>query len=281
MIIKKLEKDIKKMHNIKKIVVAGDSWTYGSEIRDPTLPKRVNDWDEPNDKYRLPRIWPNKLGKMIGIDDVVNLSYPAGSNDRTVRHLMGWLTEYYLKDNKPTDELFVVIGLTSPERKDFYYRSKRDNWWFTLWPMWEHKYPQDDITNFSKLYIKNFYHSEEYTHRYINQIFYLQTVFKQYNIKYLFFQAFYQYKDLNIRNWLDSPHYRHYNSQPDRYIWDMIDPIRFMHKQDEIQSFHNYIINKDKTEYKTDSILNMHPTELGHTWWAEHIYEYCKENDLW
>ena len=80
------------MPKFKRLVVSGDSWTYGSEIRDPKLPESVKDWDEPNDAYRLPKIWPTKLGNYLGVDDVVNLSYPAASNDRIVRNLVGWLT---------------------------------------------------------------------------------------------------------------------------------------------------------------------------------------------
>ena len=109
-------------NKFKKLVVAGDSWTYGSEIRDPKLPTSVNDWDEPNDAYRLPRIWPTKLGAHLDAEEVINLSYPAASNDRIVRNLVGWLTQEYLSTGKDTSELFVVVGFTSPERKDFYYR---------------------------------------------------------------------------------------------------------------------------------------------------------------
>jgi len=265
-----------------KLIVAGDSWTYGSEIKDPSLSNNINYFDQENDSYRLANIWPTKLGNMLDADDVINLSSPAASNDRIVRHLLGWLTENYLKDNKPTDKLFVVVGLTSPERKDFYYKSEEDKAddWYTLWPMWEHKYHEKNFNRFARAYIENLYNPEEYTHRYINQIFYLQTVFRQYNIKHLFFQAFYQYKDLQIRNWIDSPYARNYTNQPDLYMWNLIDPIRFMHKEDETQSFHNYIINKDQTPNKKDSILDSHPSELGHTWWADHVYDYCKCNNL-
>ena len=126
------------MPNFKRLVVSGDSWTYGSEIRDPKLPESVKDWDEPNDSYRLPKIWPTKLGNHIGVDDVVNLSYPAASNDRIVRNLVGWLTQEYLAPKRDTSELFVVVGFTSPERKDFYYRNinnKFEHFWYTLWPV--------------------------------------------------------------------------------------------------------------------------------------------------
>jgi hypothetical protein len=272
------------INKIKKLVVAGDSWTYGSEIRDPKLAVSINDWDEPNDSYRLPRIWPTKLGNHLGVDDVVNLSYPAASNDRIVRNLTGWLTQEYLSKGKDTSELFVVVGFTSPERKDFYYRditNKDTHFWYTLWPMWKHKYPQTELNEFAELYAAYMWNPEEYTHRYLQQVFYLQTLFNQYGIKHLFFQAFYQRNDMHIRQWTDDPYNRHYQGQPDEMVWNMIDPVRFMHKNDEVQSFHNYIVKKDTSPGQRDSILNMHPSELGHTWWADHMYEYGKENKLW
>jgi Family of unknown function (DUF6071) len=276
-----LEEDTKNLHTINRILVAGDSWTYGSEIRDPRLPSSINDWDTPNDHYRLPRIWPNKLGKLMGVTDIVNISYPAASNDMIVRNTVGWLTQEYLAPKKSTENLFVIVGLTSPERKDFYYKDKKRSFWFTLWPMWKHKYPQEPLNRFAELYTTHLYNIEESTHRYLNQIFYLQTLFNQYKIKHLFFQAFYQRSDMNIHQWTDDPYTRHYRGQPDQMIWDMIDPIRFMHKDDEIHSFHNYIRKKDLCTQGTNAIKGMHPSELGHTWWAEHVYKYLQENKLW
>lgn len=271
-------------NKIKKLIVSGDSWTYGSEIRDPALPESVKDWDEPNDSYRLPRIWPTKLGKHLGVDDVVNLSYPAASNDQILRNTVGWLTQEYLSTGKDTSDICVVIGFTSPERKDFYYRNinnKFEHFWYTMWPMWKHKYPQQELNDFAELYAAYMWNPEEYTHRYLNQVFYLQTLFRQYNIKHLFFQAFYQRNDMHIRQWVDDPYRRHYNGQPDQMIWDLIDKDRFMHKDEPVHSFHNYIVKKDTSPNQKDSILNMHPSELGHTWWADHIYEYGKEKQLW
>ena len=47
----------------------GDSWTSG-DIIDPELFgeafSHVNHPD--NDQYRLPRVWPHKLGKLLGIE---------------------------------------------------------------------------------------------------------------------------------------------------------------------------------------------------------------------
>jgi len=273
---------------MKKLIVAGDSWTYGSEIRDPDLPESIKDWDAPNDAYRLPRIWPTKLGKMLGIEEeVINLSYPASSNDGIMRRTIAWITQEYIAKNKDTSELFVVIGLTSPERRDFFYRDrdkiddpKHDRWWFTLWPMWTHKYPQPTISKFAELYSTYMWNPEEYIHRYLNQIYYLQLFFEKYNIKYLFFQSFYQYKDMCIKDWRDGPYNRHYNGQPDQILWELIDSTRFMHKNEDMHSFHNYIKTKDTSPNNKDAFIIMHPSELAHTWWAEHVYEYCTKNNL-
>jgi hypothetical protein len=272
------------MQKVKTLLVDGDSWTYGSEIRDPQLPESIKDWDPPNDEYRLPRIWASKLGQMIGAEETFNISYPASSNDGIVRRTVGWITQEYLSKGRDTSDLFVVIGFTSPERKDFYYRDiddKHRHFWYTMWPMWKHKYPQEELNQFAEIYSAYMWNPEEYTHRYLNQVFYLQTLFNHYGIRHLFFQAFYQRNDMHIRQWTDDPYNKHYNGQPDQMVWDMIDPVKFMHKDDKIHSFHNYILNKDVSEGKRDSILNMHPSELGHTWWAEHIYEYGKENKQW
>ena len=69
----------------KLIYANGDSWTAG-DIVDPELFgdnfAKVND---PNNRqYRLPRVWPHKLGKLLDID-VINNSHAGGSNDRIVR----------------------------------------------------------------------------------------------------------------------------------------------------------------------------------------------------
>jgi len=78
-----------------ELVVVGDSWTFGSEIRPDDLPESIRDWDKKNDEYRIERIWPTKLASKMGLDDVINLSFPGTSNDWCIRKLISWLfTEY-------------------------------------------------------------------------------------------------------------------------------------------------------------------------------------------
>jgi hypothetical protein len=43
------------------LVVAGDSWTFGSEIVDPKLAGKFKEWDSANNTFRIPRIWPISL----------------------------------------------------------------------------------------------------------------------------------------------------------------------------------------------------------------------------
>lgn len=267
---------------MRKLIVIGDSWTYGSEIRDPNLPESVKDWDKENDGYRLPKIWPTKLTNLMGYDECINLSYPAASNDRSVRVLVQWLTQEYFLPKKPTDEIFVIIGLTSPERKDFFYEdlSTDERFWITLWPMWKHKYWHEPINELSETYVKYFWNPEEYTNRYVNQLLYLQSLLNSYGVKHMMFQAFYQRMDTGISRWTDQPYVRDYTSMNDKMVWDLIDPVRFVNKDSGIHSFHNYITNKDETEDKKIALLDMHPSETGHTWWAEYLFEYIKLNNL-
>ena len=93
----------------------GDSWTAG-DIVDPELfgddLTKVN--DPRNTPYRLSKVWPGMLAY-----ETINESEAGSSNDAIVRRVYRNVLNL-LKENKPED-LFVIIGWSSPERKDFYY----------------------------------------------------------------------------------------------------------------------------------------------------------------
>ena len=264
-----------------RLLVSGDSWTYGSEIKDPSLSKYVNDWDALNDHYRVPRIWPTKLAKLLNDAEVINLSYPASSNDRIVRLTKDWLIQNYLHDKKPVDDLFLIVGFTSPERKDFYYKDHDTNAWITIWPMWEPDYRQNALKAFHKIYAKHMWNPEEYVNRYVNQILDLQNLCELHGIKYLFFQGFYQHVNLMIHDWQDGAYASASPFQADRKAWSLIDPVRFMHKNLQNHSFHNYIMEVDRSRGTQDALIVQHQSEIAHTWWAEKLHHYCTENNLW
>lgn len=263
-----------------KLIVSGDSWTFGSEIRDPSLPPSVMDWDRENDHYRIPRIWPTKLGNLLGTDDVTNLSYPASSNDRIVRVTKNHIVENFINENKPTDQIFLVVGFTSPERKDFYYKDHDTDNWITIWPMWDSNYRQKPLMEFHRMYVRYMWNPEEYVNRYVNQVLDLQNFCKVYGIRYLFFQAFYQHKDLMIENWKDSPYTNKSPFATDAMTWNLVDQARFMNKNDRCHSFHNYIMEMDRMLGTRDALITQHPSEKAHTWWAKKIKYYCEENKI-
>ena len=178
----------------KTLLVVGDSWCFGSEIKDPALSTGIRDWDIKNNSYRIPRIWPTLLAKELGTG-LTNLSYPAASNDRILRLTESWLYENYISRNRSTSELKVIIGWTSPERKDFFYtdpHKKGTPNWTTIWPQQDgFDYIQPGMNDFFKLYVTYLWHHREAINRYVHQVTAIQNLCKAHNIKLLMFQAFY------------------------------------------------------------------------------------------
>ena len=76
----------------KTLIVNGDSWTFGSEILNPELERFSNivteqDFEQNNDSYRIPRIYPTHLSKLMDVD-LINLSWPADDNKSILKKLI-------------------------------------------------------------------------------------------------------------------------------------------------------------------------------------------------
>ena len=179
----------------------GDSWTAG-DIIDPKLEKKgithIN--DERNDKYRLPKVWPHKLADNINIPlsvlglpevKIVNKAIAGSSNDGIVRRVLA-NTQQLLKEVKP-EELHIIVGWSSPERKDFFYNDNNRRGWETLYPAELHqKQPNKDVEKFYKIYVKRFWNYEEFTQRHIESVLLLHNYLKGLGVKHNFFNAFYE-----------------------------------------------------------------------------------------
>ena len=118
---------------MKKIILCGgESWTSG-DIIDPELQSNgvtyVNHSD--NDEYRLPKVRPHKLGKLLNVD-VKNCAAAGCSHDTIVRDVMEHTLN--LLKNYKNEDIFVIVGWTSPERKDFYYEYENESFWETMRP---------------------------------------------------------------------------------------------------------------------------------------------------
>jgi len=275
---------------MKLILCDGDSWTAG-DIINPEL-KLINENhanvnDPLNDSYRLPKVWPHKLGKLLNID-TLNIAHAGSSNDaivrRTMRKVKELLLDYEAKD------LFVIIGWSSPERKDFYYTGEWDAW-ETIHPVSNYQpIPDKDIDKFYEIYRDKFWNEQEYVERYIQQNLLLHYFLKEHNVKHLFFDAFYEtrghrsmFNSLNIDDVIISSGYEtesHYALM--KYF------LKVKKEFSLNDSFRNLLLDKNKVfEYNgkqlnsfKEELFNTkdhHPSEKGHEIWAKNLFKELKD----
>ena len=230
----------------------------------------------------------NRFANKIGASDIIDLSMAGYSNDAIVRTLNDWIVKEGYLDGRNTSDLFISIGWSSPERKEFYYHEKwyADNW-MQLGPMWVEDsvvYDRDpDVSQFAKIYVKKFWNAGEYMHRWIHQVWNLQLLFEKLKIKYVMHQAFYHHYGQMVNMWNDKKYHETHADHitwADKQLWRHIDPVRFMHKEDtEINTAHAYMLKQVNND-PTKVFAEMHPNALGHQLWADHMYEYCVEHNL-
>lgn len=293
---------------VKKLLVNGDSWTFGSEIMAPEFcvspgekghgmagiyKDGYEDFHECNDYYRIPRIWPTILGNMMGAD-VVNLSRPARSNDTIYEDTVHWLLENYILPSISTDDLTVIIGWSSPERKNIILQeTNNDIHRFTLWPgMNDDRYYQTwGAKKLFKFYVTYLWLEQEYIKRYVEQNYNLQNFCKAHGIKYYVFNAFYaqpdlggpdKWSDLNVLEmidkwdnlvdtWADGEYNWNNIKVSLRNQWSQINNRNFINK--DALSFRSYIHNNVSENVRMN---NWHPSPESHDVWAKYLYDWIK-----
>lgn len=240
---------------MKKIILCeGDSWTSGDIIN----PKLDVTWvNHPtNDSYRLPKVWPHKLGELLNIE-VLNTANAGCSNDSIVRRVVE--NTLKLLDKYKGEEIFVIVGWSSPERKDFYYKGE--------WNSWETLYPaqltQDfsydkDLQEFYRIYLEKFWNEEEYIERYIQHNLLIHHFLNSYGIKHIFFDAFYETKDMGIYDKLNK---------------DNLKQIKDIRKNNFIDKTFREVLMKGEYLDKELFGKDYHPTEKGHEIWARYLYD--------
>ena len=261
---------------MKKILYSeGCSWTGGHLGDDSNMLKPGLDdsqlMSKENESYRLPKLWPDKLGKLLNIENVHNAGKPGSSNDgvvrRTVENVSGMLKNY------SPDEILVVVGWTSPERKDFFYKelNSKEGEWTTLQPSEDMKfYTRDakDLKHFFKTYVRCFWQPEEFISRYVRQNLYLHYFLTSHNIEHLFYSSFYE-SPLGI----DDMGKEMYDLIPPNTLEKFDGLCKTSYKdltfRKYVQEVH--IDENSNNQHKTKFFADHHPTELGHTLWAEEL----------
>jgi len=282
------------------IICDGDSWVFGCEIVDPNISKRYDknvhpgayDWLEENNKYRIPKIFPTHLSKLMNAN-VINLAWPADDNGTILNRTITYITSNYISKNISTDNLFVIIGWSSPERNSFWYKDDNYCGKFRLWPNHTHfdSPPQKD---FWELYVNYLWNSEEYLPRFVMNVLQFQNFCDINKIKWLCFNSFYQsplqiptqWDDLDISNELKNlnlhgaPYTNSDNLLVYNYeylsLWNIINDIRFYKKNEMNNTFKSFM----ELNNKINPYNGWHPSPDSHLIWAEELYSYIKKNNL-
>jgi hypothetical protein len=282
-----------------KIICDGDSWTFGSEIRDPALPKRSPDWIPENDSFRVQRIWPTILGSLLGAD-VVNLSRPSDDNRTILTRTMSYLSEY-LASGAPPEELLVIVGWSSPERNSFWWKDDNHSNRFRLWPT-DPNFERPMMKKFWEMYVSYLWNEEEYIPRFVMDQLTLQNFLQANGIRWLTFNAFYGFCRDNIDIIVDgyqlTTHLKNATTmlrneggvvRPVKSfgranraygygsMWDQIDPIRCYRKDQPNNTFKDHVASKLPKE---DQFYGLHPSPQGHLIWAKELAKYLKDQGV-
>ena len=208
---------------------------------------------------------------------------------------MTYLSREYITKGKSTDDLFVIIGWSSPERNSFWWKNKDISMQFILRPNIP-DFNDPKMKDIWELYVQYMWHAEEYLPRHVSTVVQFQNFCNVYNIKWLCFDAFYHntdntgnlhpidWEDINMTKQLDkidrAGHKefingkRQYEDNDYKSLWNTVDPVRFYKKDQPNNTFRSFI-QKDLT-----NLIDWHPSPIGHELWANELLRYIKENSL-
>jgi hypothetical protein len=142
-----------------KLLVAGDSFTYGHNLKDRHL-----------------NSWPNQLNKRLGYQ-LIDKSKPGVSNQYIITTVMETLHTQNIEN--------VIIGFTDVARYELF----QNNDMVQIVP--NRKIIQnDEVERYNQLYFKNFYNELYLVRNFINQVAMLESFLKVKKINYTFFNAF-------------------------------------------------------------------------------------------
>ena len=113
-----------------KLVGFGCSFTYGSELVDPS----IGEDHHANTRYRNNNVWLGRLARNLGFQ-FDNLAQPANSNFAIAQQV----SNYFLETYNPQDEIIVCVAWTEKMRMSWY---TKDVWTHNGFAGNEHGWPQ-------------------------------------------------------------------------------------------------------------------------------------------
>jgi len=117
---------------MKRLVAFGDSWVYGDELMDPSIPDLRWCTDPRNDEYRLSQGFPGLVAQHHGwrLEN-------HGSNGQSLQSMI-WTFEWWLDTNPDPGESVVMVGLTHPSRTSWWYSQRTRQAWDPPWYRYLH-----------------------------------------------------------------------------------------------------------------------------------------------
>jgi len=182
----------------------------------------------------------------------------------------------------------VIIGWSSPERKNVIIEDDGCAYMQTIWPAMQETsyYLTDAIKKYFKFHVMHLWSEVEYIARFIEQNHNLKTFCDLYKINYWCFNAFYEtpsthpsmWNLVNIKNTMDSWDTKRLGGWADPIVnwenkiehlknqWSMIGD-RFIMK--DHGSFKSYI---DQNVPEKVRMINWHPSPESHSAWADYLH---------
>lgn len=238
---------------IKCVYANGDSFVFAQGIDGiPPSPETIYDFNEIKRTYGYPGI----IARELGAEEYVNNSLPGGSNDRMIRTSVVDLIE--LSTRFKPEEILVLIGWTSAERREFFSLSSGYIPFLINCPPVE-----KHILKLYDIYSAYFNSEREQVDRYFTQLILLQQFLKSRGFKYLFTESIITLLNREL-------------------------PIPIM----EVQGYENYKDQVDMKHYITPcfSYFNHqcgydvtscgHAPKEGHAAWANHLLNYMRDHEI-
>ncbi|MGO9059316.1 MAG: DUF6071 family protein [Candidatus Binataceae bacterium] len=206
--------------------------------------------------------YPSLIAKSFGID-LFNASLGGSSNCRILRTSMHWICEYLQSGGGP-EELFVLIGWSAPDRREFALSSEEhtpnlNRFWRTLHIHHEATDATPDLVQLRKLIIKSFWCDRETMTRFLITVNSLQSFLVSNSIRFCFSHAM-PFCEL------------HPELVP---LTRSVNRDRFFHFMDPKMSFSSY--SRD-AGVPIGALL--HPLEEGHKRWATCLLDFIREKRL-
>ncbi|MBI1394050.1 MAG: hypothetical protein GC152_15055 [Alphaproteobacteria bacterium] len=136
--------------------------------------------------------WPAILAERMNAP-LRNVALGGAGNDRIVRTTMTFVAEY-LGSGGATNDLFVLIGWTSPDRREVAFSQEEgtadpDQFWISLQMHFPPQDAPEDLVALRRVIRRSFWSDRESLTRYLTSVISLQSFLAAEGVRHLFTQA--------------------------------------------------------------------------------------------